>query len=116
MPSPVVHFEIASSDPAGTREFVAEMFDWKLEDIPGPFNYAMVDTGADGAIRGGVGESPDAQGHTTFYVQVDQVQAALDKAKQLGGQAVMGPQEIPGGSKIGLLTTPAGELVGVIGS
>jgi predicted enzyme related to lactoylglutathione lyase len=41
---------------------------------------------------------------------------ALDKAKTLGGQAVMGPQEIPGGSEIGLITTPAGQLLGVIGS
>jgi hypothetical protein len=29
---------------------------------------------------------------------------------------MMGPQEIPGGSKIGLIRTPAGQLLGVIGS
>jgi predicted enzyme related to lactoylglutathione lyase len=111
-----VHFEIASTDPAGTKRFVAEMFDWKLENIPGPFEYSMVDTGVEGAIRGGVGAPPSGDGHTTFYVQVDDVQAALDRAKELGGQAVMGPQEVPGGSKIGLIATPAGQLVGVIGS
>jgi predicted enzyme related to lactoylglutathione lyase len=116
MASPVVHFEIASTDPAGTKRFVAEMFEWKLEEIPGSFDYSMVDTGVDGAIRGGVGAAPTGEGHTTFYVQVDEVQTALDKAKKLGGQAVMGPQEIPGGSKIGLITTPAGQLLGVIGS
>ena len=55
MASPVVHFEIASTDPAGTKRFVAEMFGWKLEEIPGPFDYSMVDTGVEGAIRGGVG-------------------------------------------------------------
>jgi predicted enzyme related to lactoylglutathione lyase len=116
MPSPVVHFEIASTDPAGTKSFVAEMFGWKLEDIPGPFAYSMVDTGVEDAIRGGVGAAPSGEGHTTFYVQVDEVQAALDRAKDLGGQAVMGPQEVPGGSKIGLITTPTGQLVGVIGN
>ena len=116
MPSPVVHFEIASTDPAGTKSFVAEMFGWKLEDIPGPFSYSMVDTGVEGAIRGGVGAPPSGEGHTTFYVQVDEVQAALDRAKDLGGQAVMGPQEVPGGSKIGLITTPTGQLVGLIGN
>ena len=116
MASPVVHFEIASSDPVGTKRFVGEMFGWKLEDIPGPFDYAMVDTGAEDAIRGGIGATPTGEGHTTFYVQVEEVQAALDRAKELGGQSVMGPQEIPGGSKIGLLTTPAGQLLGVIGS
>ena len=55
MASPVVHFEIASTDPAGTKRFVADMFGWKLEEIPGPFDYSMVDTGEEGAIRGGVG-------------------------------------------------------------
>jgi uncharacterized protein len=114
--SPVVHFEIASSDPAGTKRFVADMFGWKLEDIPGPFDYSMVDTGVEGAIPGGVGAPPTGAGHTTFYVQVDEVQAALDKAKDLGGQVVMGPHEVPGGSRIGLITTPAGQLLGVIGS
>ena len=116
MPAPVVHFEIASTDPAGTKKFVGDMFGWKLEDIPGPFEYSMVDTGAEGAIRGGVGAAPGGDGHTTFYVQVDEVQAALDRASELGGGVVMGPQEIPGGSKIGLITTPAGQLVGVIGN
>jgi predicted enzyme related to lactoylglutathione lyase len=116
MESPVVHFEIASTDPAGTKRFVAEMFGWKLEEIPGPFEYSMVDTGTEGAIRGGVGGAPTGAGHTTFYVQVTEVQAALDRAKELGGQVVMGPQEIPGGSNIGLITTPAGQLIGVIGS
>jgi predicted enzyme related to lactoylglutathione lyase len=53
---------------------------------------------------------------TTFYVQLNDVQAALDRAKKLAGQAVMGPQDVPGGSEIGLITTPAGQLVGVIGS
>lgn len=115
MSCPVVHFEIASTDPPGTKAFVAEMFGWKLEDIPGPFDYSMVDTGVEGAIRGGVGAPPAGGGHTTFYVQVDDVQAALDKASGLGGQALMGPQEVPGGSKIGLLATPAGQLLGVIG-
>jgi predicted enzyme related to lactoylglutathione lyase len=42
MASPVVHFEIASTDPAGTKRFVAEMFGWKLEEIPGPFDYVNV--------------------------------------------------------------------------
>ena len=78
MASPVVHFEIASADPAGTKRFVTEMFGWKLEEIPGPFDYSMVDTGVEGGLRGGVGVAPTGEGHTTFYVQVDEVQAALD--------------------------------------
>ena len=53
MSSPVVHFEIRSSDPDATRSFFGKLFGWTFPDggIPG---YSYVDTGVEGAIPGGI--------------------------------------------------------------
>ena len=53
MPSPVVHFEIRSSDPDATRKFFGQLFGWTFPDggIPG---YSYVDTGVEGAVPGGI--------------------------------------------------------------
>jgi len=80
----------------------------------GPTDYAVVED-PDG-IGGGVGSGPDGYpGHVTFYVQVDDVGATLDQAESLGGQRMMGPDEVPGaGIVIGLLQDPEGHTVGVM--
>src|SRR5262249_55667079 len=53
MPSPVVHFEIRSSDPDATRKFFGQLFGWTFPDggIPG---YTYVDTGVEGAVPGAI--------------------------------------------------------------
>ena len=54
-------------------------------------------------------------GHLTFYVGVDDAEAALAKAEELGGARVSGPDEVPGaGILIGHLKDPEGHLVGVV--
>jgi predicted enzyme related to lactoylglutathione lyase len=69
--------------------------------------------GSDGGVPGGVGSNPMAQTYATFYVEVDDVQAALDKVESLGGTKVVGPMEVPNGPTIGMFNDPDGNLVGV---
>ena len=60
-------------------------------DTSNPMNYGMVDTGAkDYGIQGGIGApGPFGAGHVTFYVEVDDVDKALEKAVAAGGTVVM---------------------------
>ncbi len=81
MSNPVVHFEIGCRDKSRTEEFYSKMFDWKLAPM-GPAT--MIDTGGIGGHITELGHEPHH--YTTFYVQVDDVQAALDKAAELGGK------------------------------
>jgi len=111
MGNPVVHFEIAGSDATGLQKFYSSLFAWKI-DADNPMNYGMVDT-AEG-IGGGVGPSPDGEKHLTFYVQVADLQAALDKAEKLGAKTVMPPMDIPDGPSIAQFADPAGNVVGLI--
>ena len=73
----------------------------------------MVQPG-EGTIGGGIGTAPEqAPAYQTFYVGVDDVQAALDRAESLGGSKAMGPMELPMGGTIGMFTDPEGHLIGL---
>jgi uncharacterized protein len=122
MPQPVVHFEIIGTDPARLRSFFGELFDWRYELTPvaaavsDPDNYGFIEllTASDGSgIRGGVGGGPTHDSHALFYVGVPDVQDALERAEQLGGTRVMGPQSSPQGLVVAQFTDPAGNLIGL---
>jgi predicted enzyme related to lactoylglutathione lyase len=112
MGNPVTHFEVLGKDADLLQRFYAEAFGWEMkQQIPG---YAMAHTGTREGIAGGVGATMDGcAGHVTFYVQVEDVSAALRRVEELGGKTVMPPTVIPGGPTIGLFHDPEGHLIGL---
>ena len=50
----------------------------------------------------------------TFYVQVDDLQAYLDKAESLGGKTIMPPMEIPDMVKLAVFSDPEGNVIGIV--
>ncbi len=114
MPNPVVHFEVLGRDAAALQRFYGDAFDWQLQDAM-EGSYYMVDTGVENAVAGGVGAVPDSgSGHVTFYVEVDDPAAALEKISQLGGSTVQPPMDVPGGPTIALFADPEGHVVGLV--
>src|SRR5882762_7349395 len=61
--SRVIHFEIPASDPERASAFYKKVFGWKIEKWPGPMEYWMVTTGAEGApgINGGLMKNTDVK-------------------------------------------------------
>lgn len=113
MPAKVAWVEVLGRDTDALRRFYGELFEWSFERLEG-VDYAIVPREENGT-GGGVGAAPDGSpGHQTFYVGVDDVQAALDRAESLGGSKIMGPMEIPGGGTIGLFADPEGHTIGVV--
>lgn len=119
MGRPVVHFEIVGKDDEMLKRYYTDLFGWQI-DSSNPMNYGIVQTGqgtSGGGIEGGIGGSPeDYAGHVTFYVDVDDVEAALTKAEGLGGRRVMGPEKVMDRLEVGLFTDPEGHLIGVVSS
>jgi len=120
MGRPVVHFEIIGKDGDKLNAYYAELFDWEI-DSNNPMKYGMVTResnktqSGDLGIGGGVGQGPDGyEGHVTFYVAVPDVEAALQKAEELGGQRVMGPEKIMDMVTLGQFKDPEGHVVGVV--
>jgi predicted enzyme related to lactoylglutathione lyase len=112
---PVTHFEVVGQDGDALRRYYGELFDWKFAQPMGPTNYTTVEDLPNG-VGGGIGDAPEGyQGHVTFYVEVPDVGAALDKAENLGGTRMMGPDEVPGvGITIGLFNDPEGHTIGLV--
>jgi predicted enzyme related to lactoylglutathione lyase len=110
MSNPVVHFEIGCQNQERTADYFSQLFGWKMQAM-GPAT--MIDTGSDSGIQGHItalGHEP--QRYTIFYVQVDDVQAYLDKAGKLGGKALVPPVEIPTGT-FAWFADPEGNTVGL---
>jgi len=66
--------------------------------------------GANGVPFGGMMDKPPEAPASAwaFYVNVDGIDAALDRIKANGGQVLMGPHEVPGGSWIIQAVDPQG--------
>jgi predicted enzyme related to lactoylglutathione lyase len=113
MPNPVVHWEIAALDAKKQQDFYARLFDWKIQ-VHEAMNYGIVETGGSGGINGGIftSQTPGCK-LVTFYVQVDDLQAYLDKATKLGGKTVMPPTPIPGHGSMAMFQDPEGNVLGL---
>jgi predicted enzyme related to lactoylglutathione lyase len=122
MGQPVVHFEVIGKDAAKLQSYYGELFGWEF-DANNPMQYGMVpregNVNAEGiGIGGGVGGGMEGyDGHVTFYVEVPDIEQALQKAESLGGKRMMGPDSPPGSQvEIGMFSDPEGHVVGVVRS
>jgi uncharacterized protein len=111
MGQPVVHFEVTGRDGAALQKFYGDLFDWKIE-ADNAMNYGIVQKEGEG-IGGGVGQTPEGEGHVTFYVSVDDINATLEKAESMGGKTVM-PRTAMEMVTFALLADPEGHVVGLV--
>jgi uncharacterized protein len=110
MGQPVVHFEIGCRDSGKTAAFFSQLFGWQTQAM-GPAT--MINTGAASGIQGHISSlGHEPHNYTTFYVQVDNVQAYLDKVAALGGKTVVPPVEIPTGT-FAWFADPEGNTIGL---
>jgi predicted enzyme related to lactoylglutathione lyase len=113
MGRPVVHFEIGCRDRARTSDFYSNLFGWQIT-AAGPAS--NIQTGSPQGISGHItslGHEP--QHYTMFYVDVEDVQAALDKATELGGKTLVRPITIPAGT-FAWFADPDGNMIGLMKS
>ncbi|MCB9639959.1 MAG: VOC family protein [Myxococcales bacterium] len=112
--NPVVWFEVMGQDTDKLLSFYGEMFSWPLQPAPNASMEYHVLQRPEKGIGGGIGKMPEgAQGFSTFYVHVEDVQASLDRAQRLGGKVLMPLMTLPDGMKIGMFSDPEGHPVGV---
>lgn len=110
MGDPVTWFDLGAADAEPLKAFYGDLFGWKLE--PASEGYTVVRTG--GGTNGGIGRSMTGDPWATFYVEVEDPQAALDRAESLGGKTVVPVIEIPDTATFAMFTDPDGLLVGVM--
>ena len=115
MGAPVVHFEILGRNWKALQEFYADLFGWKI-NADNSMGYGLVDTDSGGkGIGGGVGGTSEGEaGWVTFYVEVGDIQAYLDKAARQGGKTIVPITEIPQMVTFAVFQDPEGHLIGLV--
>ncbi len=116
MGQPVAFFEVISTEPERAQKFYGELFGWQVAAAPGMNGYALVDTGSgESAISGGIGPS-QGPGDTgvKIYMRVDDLDAYLTRAQELGGTPLVAPMDLPGDyGRIAIFADPDGNPVGL---
>jgi len=112
----VVHFEIPAADPERAAAFYKKAFGWTIEKWPGPMEYWMVSTGAEGApgINGGLLKRNAHVTSTTNTIGVESVDKAAADVKAAGGKLVMPKTVIPTVGYFAYLEDTEGNLFGVM--
>jgi uncharacterized protein len=105
----VNYFEIGCPDPGAAKAFYGGLFGWTIGEPSMPARYSMVNEG-----RGGLWDTSEMGGGTwaIFYVQVDDVQMAIDRAVGLGASVAV-PFVDNGAIEFAHLTDPSGNRFGV---
>lgn len=103
----VNYFELGTPDPQRTQGFYAELFGWTFGDTSN--GYQMIDTD-----KGGVWDTTTMgeANWAIFYVRVDDVRCAVDKAANLGA-TVLVPLVDNGPIEFAHLADPHGNRFGV---
>jgi predicted enzyme related to lactoylglutathione lyase len=112
MAGKVVHFEIAIDDGGRAVQFYEAAFGWKLDQF-GPVEYWTTTAGEGDGIGGALTKRSDDVPALMFYIQVDDIDGALQKIEAAGGGRLTERMPIPGvgwsayfrdseGNKVGL--------------
>ncbi len=114
----VAHFEIYADDPDALGKFYTSLFDWMIEPMAG-MDYRLirtVDTDAKGmpsqagGINGGMMKRPAGyEGRAWInYVNVESLDASVDRAQKLGAKVMKGKSPVPGMGWFAMLIDPQG--------
>jgi predicted enzyme related to lactoylglutathione lyase len=97
--------------------FYSGQFGWETAELMdmGPMGKYRI-FGADGVPMGGMMDKPEnvPASAWAFYVNVDGLDAAVKRIEANGGQVLMGPHEVPGGSWIVRAVDPQGAAFALV--
>jgi len=87
MTGKIVHFEVPAKDTARAKKFYSSLFGYKIKDAQMPgMEYWLIDTGSSD-LGGGIMPTQDEKSQLVVYFDVDDVDAAAKKVRELGGTA-----------------------------
>ena len=110
------HVELATDDPGKAKEFYAGLFNWGMNDMEmGENTYTMIEVGDEDGAGGGIMAKPCEDAPTAWmaYVQVDDLDGAVEKTQSLGGSIVKAKTEIPNMGWLSVITDPQGAYLGL---
>jgi predicted enzyme related to lactoylglutathione lyase len=106
--------DLISPDLEASAAFYRDLFGWQIEEVPGSEGQYWSITN-NGGLNGGMMPMPPG-GHPAWnlYFAVEDVDAAVARAGELGAATVMGPMDIPNGSRFAILRDPQDAVFSVV--
>ena len=117
----VIHFEIPADDENRAREFYRSTFGWKIDAMP-ELSYAMLlttptdETGmpsVPGSINGGMFRREGELTSPLITVDVEDIDAALEKISSHGGSTVQAKQAVGDMGWAAYFRDPEGNILGL---
>ncbi len=113
MGQPVMQFQILAKNPDKVAEYYKSLFGWNIE-TNNALAYRVIQTGSEAGIQGGIWPSPpEGHGMVQLFVEVEDVQAAVEQSAQLGGNVIIQPQTLPDGDEMAVILDPEGISFGL---
>lgn len=84
----ICHLEIPADNLETLQKFYSGLFEWDFEKIPGEIEYYGIKHGGEQPTSGMMARQDPGQ-TPTFYVCVESVEAALDRAKKEGATVIV---------------------------
>lgn len=112
----ITHTDMASTDPAATREWCASVLGWRFQEpFPTPTGdyhlFAYSESGGGGVRSAAPGEVAGS----TPTVHVENTQAAYEAAIAAGAEPVNPPNKVMDGVCVAMVRAPGGVLIGLSG-
>jgi uncharacterized protein len=113
---PAVMFEIIANNQIAAQSFYSQVFGWTYQAGTGGFAYVHFPV-ATHPLLGGIGQADSSvpgfePGHS-FYILVNDVEAAIARAREAGGAEYMPPTSVDG-YRFAMIRDPEGNPIGLI--
>jgi uncharacterized protein len=106
-PHPVRQFQLLARDPDATATFYERLFGWRIHRA-NALGYRQISTGPAG-IEGGIWPTPpEGKPLVQLFIESTDLDGTVARARGLGGQVVVPPQQLPGGDALAILVDPEG--------
>lgn len=114
-----MHFsELLARDAPAARGFYSSLFGWRIAEVEAPTGrYTLFLGEGDRAVAGMAAIAPDwgrVEPRWQPYFQVADCDAAMTRARQLGGGVHVGPLDIPDAGRLSVLTDAGGAAFVVV--
>lgn len=106
--------QLNTNDVEGARKFYAQLFGWEDETFEED-GATYLTVSVDGWRNGGIMTMPEgvqAPPHWLVYFAVEDVEAAAAKVRELGGEVIVPPMDVPAG-RITVARDPQGAVFGL---
>jgi uncharacterized protein len=112
--------EHSSPDPQASKAFYGDLFGWAYDDQPmgeepdaGIYSLALVEGDQVAGLGAQMGEQQGAPASWGVYLAADDVDQAVAKAKDAGGQVLAPPMDVGPAGRMAWLADPQGAAVGL---